>query len=149
MYDLSLKVKGFQNTASAKHGSCLAQCETLAGKIFVDTDQRCDLYALNAMHYHLRLPSKLIVDPTISQFFDVPPNYQPEVFVGDMMDLKRCLSDMMARFGIAKHHRAISDNMSSVDQLLTLWSTATAKKTGDRLVKHVGSASGRIRAYYS
>jgi len=149
MNQLEFKVKNIHKLASKKPTSCLATCESLASKIFVETGKRADLFARGNYHYHLRIHNFDIVDPTLSQFFKVPGSYQPKVFIGSLPELKLRLSELEREFGFNENHLYIKTNqLKSVEDLFHLWSCAQLNKSGTRLRKLVVPRSGKQKAWY-
>jgi len=136
--------------ASTKAGSCQAECETLAGSLFVDSGSlngglRADFYQVGAKHYHLRVGDQFI-DPTVYQFFNVPPGLQGKVLAGPKDRFVQALRELHAKFG---YNRLVNPKLENVDQFFEeYWGKATLYKSGNDLYEHVGKATGRIRGYY-
>ena len=149
MHALELSVKNIHKLASKRSASCLAMCETLASKIFVDTGKRPDLFGMGSYHYHLRINNLDIVDPTMSQFFNIPANYQAKVFIGSLQTLKQHIDKMASEFGFNNNHLYIKANKpKSATDLYALWTQAGLNKSGKRLRKMVIPRSGRQKAWY-
>lgn len=136
--------------ASAKPGSCQAECETLAGALFVGTGSvnggvRADFFQVGSKHYHLRVGDQ-IVDPTVYQFFNVPPGFQGKVIAEPKDRFVAALRDLHAKFG---YSRLVDPKLASADQFFEeYWGKATLYKSGNDLYEHVGKATGRVRGYY-
>lgn len=136
--------------ASSKAGSCQAECETLAGALFVDTGGvksglRADFYQVGAKHYHLRLGQQFI-DPTVYQFFNVPPGFQGNVIAGPKEKFVAALTELHAKFG---YTRLVDPKLANVEQFFEeYWGKATLYKSGNDLYEHIGKATGRVRGYY-
>ncbi|MDX2023110.1 MAG: hypothetical protein SF187_22940 [Deltaproteobacteria bacterium] len=136
--------------ASAKPGSCKAECETLGGSLFVETGGvngglRADFYQVDSKHYHLRVGDQL-VDPTVYQFFNVPAGFQGSVLAGPKDRFVSALRELHAKFGYA---RIVDTKVQNVDQFFEeYWGKATLYKSGNELYEHVGKATGRVRGYY-
>ena len=149
MNQLEFRVKNIHRLASIKPVSCLATCESLASKIFIETGKRADLFKTGNYHYHLRINNFDIVDPTLSQFFQVPSDYQPKVFIGSLPELKLRLSELEKEFGFNGNHLYIkTNNPKSVEDLFHLWSCAQLNKSGTRLRKMVIPLSGKQKAWF-
>ena len=149
MNHLEFKVKNIHKYASTKPASCLATCESLASKIFVETGNRPDLFSAGNYHYHLRINNFEIVDPTLTQFFRVPSHYKPKVFIGSLPELKVHLSELQQTFGFNDQHLYINTNRpKSAEDLYYLWSQARLSKSGSRLRKMVIQRSGTQKAWY-
>ncbi|WP_455212581.1 hypothetical protein [Kaarinaea lacus] len=149
MNQLEFKIKNIHKLASKKPISCLATCESLASKIFVETGKRPDLFRVGNYHYHLRINNLDIVDPTLSQFFQVPGDYRPKVFIGSLPELKLRLSELEQEYGFNENHLYIKTNQPrSVEDLFHLWSCAQLNKSGARLRKMVIPPSGKEKAWY-
>lgn len=136
--------------ASAKPGSCQAECDTLAGALFVGTGSvngglRADFFQVGSKHYHLRVGEQ-IVDPTVYQFFNVPPGFQGKVLAGPKDRFVAALSELQAKFG---YSRLVDPKLENIDQFFEeYWGKATIYKSGNDLYEHVGKATGRVRGYY-
>lgn len=149
MHKLELTVKSIHKSATKKPFSCLATCESLASRIFVETGKRPDIYKASSYHYHLRLHDMDIVDPTLSQFFNVPQDYKPKVFIGSLAELKQHLEQLEAQFGFNENNLYVKANRPrSADDIFHLWTRATVTKSGRRLRKMVISRTGQQRAWY-
>ena len=149
MNQLEFRVKNIHKLASTKPASCMATCETLASKIFVETGKRADLFSTGNYHYHLRINNFDIVDPTLSQFFHVPSGYHPKVFIGSLPGLKLRLSELEREFGFNENNLYIKTNKpKSVEDLFHLWSRAQLSKSGVRLRKMVIQRTGKQKAWY-
>ena len=149
MNHLEFKVKNIHKYASIKPSNCLAICESLASRIFVETGTRPDLYSASNNHYHLRINNFEIIDPTIAQFFRAPAQYQAKVFIGLLPELKLHLSELEQEFGFNDHHLYIKTNRPrSSDDLYHLWSQARLSKSGNRLRKMVTHLTGIQKAWY-
>jgi len=149
MNQLEFKVKNIHKYASNRPASCLAACETLASKIFVETGKRPDLYSASNYHYHLRINNFEVVDPTITQFFRVPEQYRPKVFIGSLPELKLYLKELEMGFGFNEHHLYIKTNRpKSAEDLYHLWSQARLSKSGSRLRKMVIQRTGKQKAWF-
>jgi hypothetical protein len=135
---------------SAKPGSCQAECETLAGALFVDTGSvngglRADFFQVGSKHYHLRVGDQ-IVDPTVYQFFNVPTGFQCKVLAGPKDRFVTALRELHAKFG---YSRLVDPKLENVEQFFEeYWGKATIYKSGNELYEHVGKATGRVRGYY-
>jgi hypothetical protein len=115
----------------------------------VETGKRADLFAVGNYHYHLRINNFDIVDPTLSQFFQVPGDYKPKVFIGSLPELKLRLSELEREFGFNANHLYIKTNKpKSVEDLFHLWSCAQLAKSGTRLRKMVILRTGTQKAWY-
>jgi hypothetical protein len=149
MNQLEFGVKNLHKLASKRPASCLATCETLASKIFVETGKRPDLFSTGSYHYHLRIHNFAIVDPTLSQFFQVPANYKPKVFIGSLPELKLRLSELEQEFGFNENQLYIKTNKpKSAEELFHLWSRAQLSKSGTRLRKMVAQRTGVQKAWF-
>ncbi len=149
MNQLEFRFKNIHKLASKKPASCMATCESLASKIFVETGKRPDLFNMGNYHYHLRIHNFDIVDPTLSQFFQVPCDYRPKVFIGSLPDLKLRLNELEREFGFNENHLYIKTNKpKSVEDLFHLWSRAQLSKSGVRLRKMVIQRTGKQKAWY-
>jgi len=149
MNQLEFRVKNIHKLASKKPVSCPATCESLASKIFVETGKRADLFSIGNYHYHLRINNFDIVDPSLSQFFQVPGDYRPKVFIGSLPELKLRLAQLEQEFGFNESHLYIKTNRpKSVEDLFHLWSLAQLNKSGARLRKMVIQRSGKQKAWY-
>jgi hypothetical protein len=149
MNQLEFRVKTIHKLASKRPAGCLTTCESVASKIFVETGKRPDLFGLGNYHYHLRINNFEIVDPTLSQFFQVPGNYKPKVFIGSLPELRLRLNELEQEFGFNENHLYIKTNQpKSVEDLFHLWSCAQLSKSGARLRKMVISRTGIQKAWY-
>ena len=149
MNQLELRVRSIHKYASKKPASCIATCESLASKIFVETGKRPDLYTAGNYHYHLRIDNFEIVDPTVTQFFQVPNHYKPKVFIGSLPELKLHLSQLEKLFGFNHQNIYIATNRpKSAEELFHLWCQARISKSGARLRKLVIQNTGKQNAWY-
>ena len=149
MNQLEFSVKNIHKLATRKPSSCLTTCESLASKIFVVTGKRPDLFSAGNYHCHLRINNYDIVDPALSQFFRVPSDYKPKVFIGSLPELKSRLSELMKEFGFNERHLYIKTNKPrSTEDLYHLWSRAQLAKSGARLRKMVIQRTGKQKAWY-
>src|SRR5262245_26115315 len=92
--------------ASAKPGSCKNECEILAGKLFVETGGmkggvRADCFQVGAKHYHLRVAGQ-VLDPTVYQFFNVPPGFQGKVLLAIKERFIQALRELQSKFGYSR-----------------------------------------------
>jgi hypothetical protein len=149
MNQLEFRVKNIHKLATKRSASCLVTCESVASKIFVETGKRADLFSVGNYHCHLRINNFDIVDPNLSQFFQVPGDYQPKVFIGSLPELKLRLSELEREFGFNANHLYIKTNKpKSVEDLFHLWSCAQLAKSGTRLRKMVIPRTGTQKAWY-
>lgn len=149
MNQLELKVKNIHKYASFRAASCLTTCESLASIIFVETGKRPDLYCASNFHYHLRINNFEIVDPTVTQFFLVPKNYEPRVFIGSLSELKNYLKELEQLFGFNENNLYVKTNRPKhAEDLYHLWSQSRLSKSGTRLRKMILQRSGKQKAWY-
>ena len=115
----------------------------------METGKRPDLFGAGNYHYHLRINNFEIVDPTLTQFFQVPNHYKPKVFIGSLPELKHHLSELEKTFGFNGQHLYINTNRpKSAEDLYHLWSQARVSKSGARLRKIVTQRTGKQQAWY-
>ncbi|MBI3562900.1 MAG: hypothetical protein HY080_14415 [Gammaproteobacteria bacterium] len=149
MHSIESSMQNLHRHASKRTGSCLAACQSLASDIFIETGLRPDLYSLGSYHYHLRINSFDIVDPSVAQFFNLPAEITPKVFIGTLQQLTAYLAEMFGSYGFNPQHLYIlTSKPKSPDDLYKLWALAALNTSGERLKKITTLKTGREKAWY-